>query len=256
MSKSREGEKCKAKRWGVGAALAVTRPTALLVTLRRGDPRGRPREGQSPSPTHPMIPCRRAGCPHLAADGLRTPCKTPCHCETSDRCHWLWQSASPVPRPPCLKGAGTAKPCLGDSSSALLVPLRRGGVLLPTVVPTDSRPLSCPPIGALPRNRLAASATGGASPISPPAGDRKGRPYGGLQVVQDAGRCGERSERVAAVKILSDSRKAAQKFWAPQQGHRPLRSSIGEWRCRGRPPGRPAQPHTAPLAKTLSLRNQ
>ena len=48
-----------------------------------------------------------------------------------------------------------------------------------------------------------------------------------------AGRCGElterrrwlmkRAERVAAVKILSGSRKAAQKFWAPQQGHRPLR---------------------------------
>ena len=47
------------------------------------------------------------------------------------------------------------------------------------------------------------------------------------------GRCGERtercqwqrkrSERVAAVKILSARRKAAQKFWAPQQGHRPLR---------------------------------
>ena len=111
------------------------------------------------------------------------------------------------------------------------------------------------------------------------AGDRKGRPYGGLQEVRcreespshgfavpapfrqggqgdggriakpvtsvtgfamthckecgRAGRCGERtercqwqrkrSERVAAVKILSDSRKAAQKFWAPQQGHRPLR---------------------------------
>ena len=56
--------------------------------------------------------------------------------------------------------------------------MRRGGALLPTVVPTDSRALSCPPIGALPRNRLASSATGGASPISPPAGDRKGRPYG------------------------------------------------------------------------------
>ena len=41
---------------------------------------------------------------------------------------------------------------------------------MPTVVPTDSRALSCPPIGALPRNRLASSATGGASPISPPAG--------------------------------------------------------------------------------------
>ena len=47
------------------------------------------------------------------------------------------------------------------------------------------------------------------------------------------GRCGERtercrwqrkrSERVAAVKILSVRRKAAQKFWAPQQDHRPLR---------------------------------
>ena len=47
------------------------------------------------------------------------------------------------------------------------------------------------------------------------------------------GRCGERaerrqwrmkrSERVAAVKISSVRRKAAQKFWAPQQDHRPLR---------------------------------
>ena len=45
----------------------------------------------------------------------------------------------------------------------------RRGRRLPTVVPTDSRPLSCPPIGALPRNRLASSATGSASPISPAA---------------------------------------------------------------------------------------
>ena len=51
-----------------------------------------------------------------------------------------------------------------------------------------------------------------------------------------AGRCGERtercqwqrkrSERVAAVKISSVRRKAAQKFWAPQQDHRPLRNSL------------------------------
>ena len=50
-----------------------------------------------------------------------------------------------------------------------------------------------------------------------------------------AGRCGERTERcqwqrkrgerVAAVKISSVRRKAAQKFWAPQQGYRPLRSA-------------------------------
>ncbi len=48
-----------------------------------------------------------------------------------------------------------------------------------------------------------------------------------------ADRCGERierrrwrmkrDERVAAVKILSGIRKAAPKFWALQQGHRPLR---------------------------------
>ena len=70
-----------------------------------------------------------------------------------------------------------------------------------------------------------------------------------------AGRCGERtercqwqkqrSERVAAVKISSVRRKAAQKFWAPQQGHRPLRKRIlwcvGEGLCpsRGRPQGSP-----------------
>ena len=50
--------------------------------------------------------------------------------------------------------------------TAHLVPVRRGR-RLPTVVPTDSRPLLWPPIGALPRNQLASSATGGASPISP-----------------------------------------------------------------------------------------
>ena len=54
-----------------------------------------------------------------------------------------------------------------------------------------------------------------------------------LQGVPWAGRCGERTERcrwqmqrgerVAAVKISSVRRKAARKFWAPQQDHRPLR---------------------------------
>ena len=47
------------------------------------------------------------------------------------------------------------------------LPVPRRGRRLPTVVPADSRPLSWPPIGALPRNRLASPATGGASPISP-----------------------------------------------------------------------------------------
>ena len=56
------------------------------------------------------------------------------------------------------------------------------------------------------------------------------------------GRCGERTkrcrwqrkrgERVAAVKISSVRRKAAQKFWAPQQDPRPLRKR--NKRCNGR----------------------
>ena len=50
------------------------------------------------------------------------------------------------------------------------------------------------------------------------------------------GRCGERiercqwqkkrDERVATVKISSVRRKAARKFWAPQQDHRPLRNWV------------------------------
>ena len=62
----------------------------------------------------------------------------------------------------------------------------------------------------------------------------------GLRYKPGSGRCGERtercqwqrerSERVAAVKISSVRRKAAQKFWAPQQDHRPLRGVQGvQW---------------------------
>ena len=65
------------------------------------------------------------------------------------------------------------------------------------------------------------------------------------------GRCGERtercrwqrkrSERVAAVKILSVRRKAAQKFWAPQQDHRPLRKVIDGAVCGGTHESRPTR---------------
>ncbi len=87
------------------------------------------------------------------------------------------------------------------------------------------------------------------------AGDRKGRPYGAQQEVPWAGRCGERtercrwqrkrSERVAAVKILSVRRKAAQKFWAPQQDHRPLRKR--NKRCNGRATARVAPMKFLPI---------
>ena len=53
---------------------------------------------------------------------------------------------------------------------------RRFGDSLPTVVPAGWQALSCPPTGALPRNRLASSATGGASAIlCPPSCQPVGR---------------------------------------------------------------------------------
>ena len=84
------------------------------------------------------------------------------------------------------------------------------------------------------------------------------RPYGGIQGVRWAGRCGERierrrwrmkrDERVAAVKILSVRRKAARKFWAPQQDHRPLR--VHDKRCGvKRNPPVTASPCQPPLGK-------
>ena len=49
---------------------------------------------------------------------------------------------------------------------------------------------------------------------------RRGRDDVGSELSAAGGRY---SERVAAVKISSVRRKAARKFWAPQQDHRPLR---------------------------------
>ncbi len=59
--------------------------------------------------------------------------------------------------------------------------LRRFGDSLPTVVPAGWQALSCPPTGALPRNRLASSATGGASAISPLSRLRRQLPQRGSQ---------------------------------------------------------------------------
>ena len=76
-----------------------------------------------------------------------------------------------------------------------------------------------------------------------------------------AGRCGERierrrrmkrDERVAAVKILSVRRKAARKFWAPQQDHRPLRGVQGvQWAGdrKGRPYERVARGAVVPMVR-------
>ena len=115
----------------------------------------------------------------------------------------------------------------------------RGHWLRPTVVPADSRPLSWPPIGALPRNCLAYSAAGSASAISPlhpplaalgslptgaarprndrftkcaaqnrrgsapPASDCEGRPYGDDKgFASSGGRQGLPADRVAAPLTL------------------------------------------------------
>ena len=52
-----ENRKCGEKGWGDPAK-------SYRETLRRGDPCGRPREGQSPSPTHHKIRFRRGRCLH------------------------------------------------------------------------------------------------------------------------------------------------------------------------------------------------
>ena len=109
----------------------------------------------------------------------------------------------------------------GHSLTSLLLPLAALSSL-----PTSSRPTTgfcrarvpCRECGTRPPGRTEASA--------PTECNKKCGRY-------RAGRCGERtercqwqkqrSERVAAVKISSVRRKAAQKFWAPQQDHRPLR---------------------------------
>ena len=109
----------------------------------------------------------------------RTSCKR-CHCETSsqtgrgeraERCQWqkkrgervaavkissvrrkaaqkFWAPQQghppPVPSAPLPKGGWHGKAVTGGfhTSPDLLQPFRRGGVLLPTVAPTDSRPTS------------------------------------------------------------------------------------------------------------------
>ena len=105
------------------------------------------------------------------------------------------------------------------------------------------------------RTGLAMTSFFARSAIQSRAGRPGGRPLRMRnKVCGKTGRCGERTERcqwqmkrgerVAAVKILSVRRKAAQKFWAPQQDHRPLRKRtlrcVGEGLCpshgRGRTP--------------------
>ena len=57
----------------VGADAYIGPTIALLVTLRRGDPCGRPREGQSPAPTHRKIHFRRGRRPRRPAPNF---CRT------------------------------------------------------------------------------------------------------------------------------------------------------------------------------------
>ena len=93
-----------------------------------------------------------------------------------------------------------------------------------------------------PVRRLLGVRRGGALPR--PRATARVAPTEGYKRLCGAGRCGERtercqwqrkrSERVAAVKISSVRRKAAWKFWAPQQDHRPLRRGSGNSSVIGR----------------------
>ncbi len=83
-------------------------PTHRKIRFRRGDPCGRPWEGQSPSPTHRKIHFRRGGRPCPPA-GACTAFLIMCHCEASAYTG-CGNPYPPSPWPPCLKGAVTAKP--------------------------------------------------------------------------------------------------------------------------------------------------
>ena len=106
---------------------------------------------------------------------------------------------------------------------------------MPTVVPTDSRPLSWPPIGALPRNRLASSATGSASPISPTP-----RLLHSLKRFRRAGR----------------PHPAARCPLCPLQKNVSLRSQCAHWLWQSVIPLRPPMPPAAPFLSAAKEREE
>ena len=99
--------KCKIS-WGTAVAhRRANRFPATVVSTNRGTSSKPPRFfchrqrfadfPDGPFCCTPCNPLRRMGCLHPAAGHLPH-FLSPCHCEASDRCHWLWQSA-----PPCKK---------------------------------------------------------------------------------------------------------------------------------------------------------
>ena len=147
--------------------------------------------------------------------------RTPCNVSLRDQfANWSWQS---VPKAPCLKGT---------ADRGILFPHRTHGRArgpCPRKYVVVGRDPCVPPPHALlvmchcePVTDVTGVAIRAPVPKAP-------LPKGFLQEMRCAGRCGERtercqwqmkrSERVAAVKISSVRRKAAWKFWAPQQGH-------------------------------------
>ena len=125
----------------------------------------------NPSPI-PSAPLPKGGWHGEAVAGGFFPARTHGKCEAVCPAWYPSTSLRLVPLPLGKGGSGFPMVRWGGSSGRPTptrhspIELRRGR-RLPTVVPTDSRALSRPPIGALPRNRLASSATGSASAISP-----------------------------------------------------------------------------------------
>ena len=130
-----------------------------------------------PAPPHPPATLRRAGCPHPVAAAHHTAGRARGPCPTKHPSVGRDPCVPPTPALP-IKNNVIAQPVTDVTGAAIRIlftlsrpycPHRiRKGRWLPTVVPTDWRPLSWPPIGARPRNRLALPAIGGASAISPP----------------------------------------------------------------------------------------
>ena len=125
LPRPREGKSPKRRRWRKkrGDFEEVPRLAATTVAGNRLAQRwAREPRPYAPSRTH-CIGRTESSAPtsnSVGADayiGPLTALLAMCHCETSDRCHWLWQSVTPAHRTSC-KSNDTQIP------SASVVPLR------------------------------------------------------------------------------------------------------------------------------------
>ena len=154
--------------WPVSGSLRAAGPADLALPLGELSPKVTERacrgEGSVYSPH--SIQNVRGHSIHIAqrvSGGAHVPRR-----RSSEIPRYTAAGARALPRPNLLGLTRAAEDVSPYKRPPKILPFPVGrGPCLATVVPADSRPLTRPTAGALPRNRLASSAAGGASAISP-----------------------------------------------------------------------------------------